>query len=543
MPAGTDIDRLIEMGLNRYGAGDIDGALVLWEQALAVEPENAQAISYVEYVRGNYELLTSGEPALAAEEGFAIEEEPEYQIEIVPGELGSGDPPLYMDPLDQGWLIEDRMRGAATEDDSAEHMTLELEADEPPEPEDPPGFEDATREYLGPPSRPTPPSAGRPSSDFGSDLQTTEFHHEEATGGFQHEGSSLGFSRQETEVRKRDLGFVQPSAPRPVKDAPSAPLAIGHAPTVDVKKDSGPFSTLEIEDVVPSLPTKDMAETADIPLVAKVTTKEMPETTRKPARPSSPPPRDPTTHSQAEVVLTHAPTRDLAETMQPRIEIGAPTRDLGIRPPGTLPRSPLASPDDDNEPTKQSDVRAIREAAARNDGGMHADAPRPAANETKSDIVLPFDPIDARSAEILEEVDAGAPPDEAKDDQTRRRITMLLQKAIEYTAAQDFDRAVAAADLALSEDPNSVIGQKLVTRNKDTVMHVFQNFIGDLERQPQLARPLHELGNAPISPRAAFLLSRIDGTLTIDELLDVSGMPRMEAYRHLCQLFLRGILR
>ena len=87
------------------------------------------------------------------------------------------------------------------------------------------------------------------------------------------------------------------------------------------------------------------------------------------------------------------------------------------------------------------------------------------------------------------------------------------------------------------------LGQKLITRNKDTIMQIFQSFIGDLDRMPQLARPLHELSNAPINPRAAFLLSRIDGTLTIDELLDVSGMPRMEAYRHICQLFLRGILR
>jgi hypothetical protein len=74
-------------------------------------------------------------------------------------------------------------------------------------------------------------------------------------------------------------------------------------------------------------------------------------------------------------------------------------------------------------------------------------------------------------------------------------------------------------------------------------MAVFQSFLGDLSRQPQLAKPLHELANAPISPRAAFLLSRIDGMLSIDEILDVSGMPRLEAYRHLCQLFLRGILR
>ena len=49
--------------------------------------------------------------------------------------------------------------------------------------------------------------------------------------------------------------------------------------------------------------------------------------------------------------------------------------------------------------------------------------------------------------------------------------------------------------------------------------------------------------SAPISPRAAFLLSRVDGTLSLDEILDVSGMPRLEAYRYLCQLFLRGILR
>ena len=35
----------------------------------------------------------------------------------------------------------------------------------------------------------------------------------------------------------------------------------------------------------------------------------------------------------------------------------------------------------------------------------------------------------------------------------------------------------------------------------------------------------------------------VECPLTIDEILDVSGMPRLEAYRHLAQLFLRGILR
>ena len=123
------------------------------------------------------------------------------------------------------------------------------------------------------------------------------------------------------------------------------------------------------------------------------------------------------------------------------------------------------------------------------------------------------------------------------------RITRLLELAGQWSEAGQLDKAVCAVDLALSEDPNSAIAQKLITRHKETVMALFQGYLGDLDRMPHLAKPLHELANAPISQRAAFLLSRIDGTLTIDELLDVSGMPRLEAYRHLCQLYLRGILR
>jgi hypothetical protein len=162
---------------------------------------------------------------------------------------------------------------------------------------------------------------------------------------------------------------------------------------------------------------------------------------------------------------------------------------------------------------------------------------------TRQDLVLPFDPIDARSAQILSAVDAGAPASEAADDRLRRRITALFDHASASARAGDLERAVAAIDLALSEDPNAALAQRLIHRNRDAIMTVLGAYLADLSRVPVLARPLHELAAAPISPRAAFLLSRIDGVLSIDEILDVSGMPRIEAYRYLCQLYLRGILR
>src|SRR3954465_6322230 len=107
MPDLTELDRLIEEGLTLYGQGDLDGAPLMWERALAMDPENPQATSYVDYVRLNYEMLTTdaGQDTAAP---FGIgDDEPEYHIEIMPGEaLPAPGAPMYMDPKDEGWFME-----------------------------------------------------------------------------------------------------------------------------------------------------------------------------------------------------------------------------------------------------------------------------------------------------------------------------------------------------------------------------------------------------------------------------------------------------
>jgi tetratricopeptide (TPR) repeat protein len=606
--APSDIDRLIELGLNRYGAGDLEGALLMWEEALAIDPDNARASSYADYVRLHYEMLAGGEPEIAPadEAPFGIEEEPEYQIEIEPGELDpstlrEAQPPVAADALDLGWFDEEATHDVSSTVEPAAapeepEIELTLEAEEPALPPAAPearegdieplpevSFEDATREYHGNPTKPALPvgdlapavpithtefeSEAGTGGDF-SEAGTSEFK-QEYTGGFQPEGTPIGFGNQETEIRKRNFGFVQPTAststaaPTPVRDKPSSPLTIGSAPTIDTlqlgeltqERLSAPEGTSPGEKTlerrpsfehaldepderdlleglpVPNRPAK--PQPADVepeatPLVgSKGITKELPDSKRPPAR------RDSADLSQAEVMMNAAATRDFS----PKIDIAAPTRELGIRPPSKRPPT-LENPDDDDMPTKQSDARAIRDTA-REQGRAQ---PRAASEPTHHDL-LPLDPVDARTAQILDEIDAEAPAAESASDQTRRRITTLLERAVAWNQAGDPEKAVCAVDLALDEDPNSAVAQKLITRHRDAIMNVMQSYLGDLERQPQLAKSLQDLQNAPISPRAAFLVSRIDGTLTLDELLDVSGMPRLEALRHLCQLHLRGVLR
>jgi hypothetical protein len=614
--ATSDVDRLIEMGLNRYGAGDLDGAIFLWEEALAVDPENTQATSYIDYVRLNFDILT-GEPSIEepADAPHVIVEDPEYQIELVPGDPSMPPMPLAaamisLDPVDEGWFADEQTHdspaappSADDDDDDSESGTIELEAGEPIEMEadEPPASAlnfDAgeTRKYHGDVQQSSEPMLPEPDdldSGYGTagpttgffrdddlskgqtmgyfredeatsyetredapatkpepppaDTDENEFGDEPATGGFNPQGTPLGFSNLETEIRKRDFGFVQPTAAKAAKEP--APIAIGSAPTedrlgFDATQEHDPFmgngadepADPSADDLLDSLPTPrpvgSQPESGEIQLSPSPTL-DFPETSRAPAR------HDAEALSQAEVMLPHAQTKELSiDDLRARAHnpiISAPTRELGLRPGGR----PLSNPDDDDAPTGQSDVRAIREATTRQDGAVLTSK----HESTRHDIVLQFDPIAAASAQILDDIDVDAPPGESLEDQTRRRITRLLEKAGDWSEAGDLDKAVSAVDLALSEDANSALAQKLITRNKDTIMSLFQAYLGDLDRTPQLAKPLHELSKEPISPRAAFLLSRIDGMLTIDELLDVSGMPRMEAYRHLCQLFLRGILR
>jgi tetratricopeptide (TPR) repeat protein len=549
-----EIDQLIEEGLTLYGQGDLDGALLAWEKALATDPENAQANSYVDYVRMNYDLLTGEVPNDESKVPFGLDEEP-YQIEILPGEMTQQNAvAASKDPVDEGWFMDD---------ESAPRQSV---AHEPPAV----GFDDQTREYqnanrVGDATVQTHAAPPDHRPEF-ADIELTPGH-----------DTTAGFASQPTGVRDRDTGFVKPAAARAKRpsqvpaelkmtlrtpgetedpfgsmslptdsDVPPASSSIslsyddGGQPDATGARSLTPAATELINSLPSPTPTPLSGAVPLDPMTGqpRKTTSDFSASLRPPAVAPAPealevpePPATITRDFESQKTNAAMPKPSATQTIElpnttafRREMVSAPTRDLGIRPAGHGGVMPTTSVGDDT---------GIRKAITNVSVG----------DGTRADVILPFDPIDARSAQILDEVDEGAPDREAKEDRTRRRITTLFERALAWAQAGELDKAVAAIDLALSEDPNSALGQKLVHRHRDQMLNVFQSFLGDLDRHPVLARPLHELANAPISPRAAFLLSRIDGMVTMDELLDVSGMPRIEAYRYLCQLFLRGILR
>ncbi len=152
-------------------------------------------------------------------------------------------------------------------------------------------------------------------------------------------------------------------------------------------------------------------------------------------------------------------------------------------------------------------------------------------------------PAGVLAAQLLAEVDRERRPGESTDDIARRRISLLIERARTAAARDERDVVAVALDLALAESPDSAVAQKLIHRHRDVVLDCYYRYLGALDRRPALAAALTKDSGAGLDPRAAFLLSRIDGMMTYDELLDVAGMGRLEACRHLVALVGRGLVR
>lgn len=596
MSRNHDIDRLIDAGLTRYSAGDLDGALVAWEQVLAIEPMNPQATSYLGYVRVNYEALQHAAGAVVTTDSvahfasFTIDDNPQYVIgsseldsasvvtepvRRVPARDSFGDDWFFEDDVALGTLQRSRTQSLDLTPASLAELSLQfsLEDDEAPGSGEAVSFESLTTEYAANAQR-SPldhaPSTRPTSSDASSGARMSRPPQLEVR-----VRSPSSLPNQRSNEVTRDPSREVEATPHSRDASTARPIGVGG---VELGA-SGDTAINAIEQALLELePLPDDASQAtddlisSLPIPRRVTTAKGSE---------GPPPisaglsLDPSPFAAAPGESATQQRRD-AVTRPPDVgpqflvgnavpanaagEIGDPgstlrrrsspdmrkTVDLPVGPPIIVEDMVVDAPkpeqrhglraetDDDNLPTRQSARATTARSISRTRTG----------SSTNRDPRVPprADPIDACAAQILDEVDAeGGRTDEAKDDRIRRRVTALLARAALWNKS-DAEKAVCAVELALSEDPNSALAQKLIHRNRDAIMTVFQNYLGNLQRRPQLERPLHELGSVPITPRAAFLLSRIDGELTLDEILDVSGMPRLEAYRHLCQLFLRKIL-
>jgi hypothetical protein len=172
----------------------------------------------------------------------------------------------------------------------------------------------------------------------------------------------------------------------------------------------------------------------------------------------------------------------------------------------------------------------------------------------RSDYDPELDPTKARQPTrkptVLNPLPVDEPPD-LQDSPDETTNPFVRQKLADYAPKPTIHDIMGQAKRVMDNgDPQTAvdIADEVVTEaggiDAETcspylplLEKIYQSLIGPFDRVPHHGESIPDL-----DPRAAFLLSRIDGSITVDDLLDVSGMPRLEAMRVLALLIRHGAI-
>ncbi len=108
-------------------------------------------------------------------------------------------------------------------------------------------------------------------------------------------------------------------------------------------------------------------------------------------------------------------------------------------------------------------------------------------------------------------------------------------------AARDHFGALRDADAILARDPTHAAAARAAEQCRRHLGDVYLSHLGTGFDIPRLAVPVETLGAHGVDRWSAYLISRFDDHVTVDDLIHLTGYSRLDTYRLLYDLVQRGI--
>jgi hypothetical protein len=112
----------------------------------------------------------------------------------------------------------------------------------------------------------------------------------------------------------------------------------------------------------------------------------------------------------------------------------------------------------------------------------------------------------------------------------------------ERFALGDYSGALVIAESLLEENPTHVEAREYADSCRSVLQQMYTARIGPLDRVPLVEVARDQLRWLSIDHRAGFVLSLVDGVSSLEMILDVSGMPALDALRILYELVQQRII-
>ncbi|HYP97318.1 MAG TPA: hypothetical protein VER96_01505 [Polyangiaceae bacterium] len=304
---------------------------------------------------------------------------------------------------------------------------------------------------------------------------------------------------------------VRPNTKLRTSSAPPGPAPLDSNWDDDEKTVPGldlddPMNEFDRVTAIPDLPPEQYAKS--VMAAAEDSRVPLPGT----APPEPPPPSPPSAPS--------APIQSLAPDEYFSLESDPPPSPRS--PDSTAPYAPVLP---HNAPT-------ARPAAPTLPSGRSAASPLPPTRRG----VVNFDQLDSLSAPARQEGPAlDVPPPAAAFKEVPSTASAIADMKDRY-AMGDFSGALVIAEGILETSPGDPEAPRYAQSCRDVLTQMYSARLGSLDQRVRVAVPSDQIRWLTLDHRAGFLLSLADGGSTIDQILDISGMPRLDALRIMYQL-------
>jgi hypothetical protein len=146
---------------------------------------------------------------------------------------------------------------------------------------------------------------------------------------------------------------------------------------------------------------------------------------------------------------------------------------------------------------------------------------------------------------VEQEADRATPIAPVAAPSSRRSLPIEddpLRDMRERFSLGDYSGALVVAEELLEESPDHVEALRCADSCRQVLEQMYTTRIGPLDRVPFVAVPAEQLRWLNLDHRAGFVLSHIDGACSLEQILDVSGMPTLDALRILFELVQQRVI-
>lgn len=240
-----------------------------------------------------------------------------------------------------------------------------------------------------------------------------------------------------------------------------------------------------------------------------------------------------------------APLEPSAPPGRPHPEDAIPTLNPGARSdPVSISRRPSDPADRDDrkrtvpEPMVERHIARVESVAPRPAGERRMPVLDPP--DLLDDVGSPLDLVDTYQSTA--ETENRAPSLRTEASTSSKPPGTTIPDMQDRYAVGDFTGALVVAESILDANPDDEDAKRYAQSCREVLTQMYAARIGPMDQVAVVAVPPDQITWLSLDHRAGFLLSLVDGVSSIEEILDISGMTRLDALRIMYTLVQQNVI-